>query len=461
MQVQHTAMPHFDSWLNANTIFIVLCCCLPLDLFFATDNLLRGNATSHVEYLRYGKGREVSLTTTSIFEDKLARGASQLLKTPDLWRMSLHIDVLTSYSISFGSILHYLYTMLFDYTITSFVWIILLMRVSDVDAERIGVLGSVYAIPWLFHLGYLFGLPLLAQLVYKHGMWGVLKFADNLILGSIYYLFQLRTKATGMQSGFHAGSAKYKGTGRSFGLTSDSLLTLYQQYARSHYHHALQLLTLLFLYVTLLSDEPLHVILLKCYAVLLACFSWLFAPVLFNPSFLYSHSSAHHVSSVIASKKLELRQVWQWLHQPFNSNSNQPSSWEQWWWEDRFHTLQLRAVRVFMGNGGGGRARQLMHHPLLAGLWEFFLRVIEWTPWLFLSIALLVTSLDLLPTFLVYAALVLLLYASPIPRSMRLAFLFTCILFYFTSVHIMDANNDMMMRVSSKEVESKLRQHVM
>lgn len=143
-----------------------------------------------------------------------ARGASQIFRTPDLWRLNQRIDVLTNMSILFGSILHYLYTMLFDYTITIFVWIVVLMRVSGIDSERIGVLGSVYAIPWLFHMGYLFGLPLLAQLLYQHGAWGVWKFVENLLLGSLYYLFQLRTKATAMQSGFHAGSAKYKGTGR-------------------------------------------------------------------------------------------------------------------------------------------------------------------------------------------------------------------------------------------------------
>jgi hypothetical protein len=193
-------------------------------LFLGTDSRLRGLTATHAEYVRYGKGREVSLPTCAIFEDKLARGASQLLRTPDLWRLSTALDALSSMALLYGSLLHYLYTLLFDYSITSFVWIIVLMRVADVDAERIGVLGSVYAIPWLFHLGYLFGLPLLAQLLYTHGpLWGTLRFADNVLLGSIYYLFQLRSKATGIQSGFHGGNAKYKGTGRSFGLISDTL----------------------------------------------------------------------------------------------------------------------------------------------------------------------------------------------------------------------------------------------
>jgi hypothetical protein len=44
----------------------------------------------------------------------------------------------------------------------------------------------------------------------------------------------------GMQTGLHNGSARYVGTGRTFPLTQDSLLAMYKNYARSHYHHALQ-----------------------------------------------------------------------------------------------------------------------------------------------------------------------------------------------------------------------------
>ena len=244
--------------LSSNSLESCLCrYCLSVfffpDLFFGTDNRLRGQSASHVEYLRYGKGREVGLGTTAVFEDKLARGASQVLRTPDLFRIAQNLDALSSVAILFGSILHYVYTLIFDYSITvsntwitlqaqtllsdppwllthslvpvtvvallclvqSFVWLVIFMSLSDVDAERIGVLGSVYAIPWLFHLGYLFALPLLGEMVRTHGpLWGMANFLDNLLLGSIYYLFQARTKSAGMQSGFHAGNSGYKGTGR-------------------------------------------------------------------------------------------------------------------------------------------------------------------------------------------------------------------------------------------------------
>ena len=250
-----------------------------------------------------------------------------------------------------------------------------------------------------------------------------------------------------MQSGFHGGSAKYRGTGRSFGLATDSLLTLYQQYARSHYHHALQLLTLLLLYVLLLTDEPLHVVLLKSYAVLLACLSWLIAPALFNPAItIEANDTSNHLSSIIAEKKIELRSVWAWLHRPFVNDSGQ-SSWEAWYWEERFAVLQLRAIRLFTQRSGG-RLRRLSQHPISLLLWESLLRLLEWSPWLFLSLALIVSHSELLPTFLVYTGLLLVSMLSPLPRAIRLAFLCTCVLFYYTSVHMIDAGNDIMMRVS-------------
>lgn len=190
---------------------------------------------------------------------------------------------------------------------------------------------------------------------------------------------------------------------------------------------------------------------LKCYAVLLACLSWLLAPALFNPSFLYARrrdsSAPDRVRRVVASKKGELRQAWQWVHRPFSTDLHQ-ASWEQWMWEGRFHVLQMRATRAFMiGGGGGGRVRHLMQHPYLVSAWELLMRLIEWSPWLFLAVALFLASIDLVPTFLVYALLLTVLYASPVPRSIRLAFLCTCMLLYFTSVQIMDATDDVMMRV--------------
>lgn len=41
------------------------------DLFFGTDNASRGGQVTYAEYITFGKGREVALSSSSVFEDKL------------------------------------------------------------------------------------------------------------------------------------------------------------------------------------------------------------------------------------------------------------------------------------------------------------------------------------------------------------------------------------------------------
>jgi hypothetical protein len=103
-----------------------------------TDKMMRP------EYIQYGKGREVSLLNATIFEFQLARGAALLMKAPDLYGL---LDCSSGFSLVFGSAGHSFSTLLFDVTISSFCWIILLMSISHVNEEQIGILGSLDSIP--------------------------------------------------------------------------------------------------------------------------------------------------------------------------------------------------------------------------------------------------------------------------------------------------------------------------
>ena len=235
----------------------------------------------------------------------------------------------------------------------------------------------------------------------------------------------------------------------SFGLASDTLLTLYQQYARTHYHHALQLLSLLFLYATLFSSgESTSMVFLKCYAVLLACFSWLLSPALFNPSFCLHSAAADHAARMWSDKKLEFRQLLAWIHAPFTATNADGSSasFEAWMWAERFSSLQLRATRSFMYSGRS-RVARWAQSPLCAWMYELLMRLVEWLPWLFLAVALLLSSWSLLPAFALYCFLLTLLHLSPLPRAIRLAVLATATLLYFTAMQVMDVNAEITMRV--------------
>lgn len=185
------------------------------DIFFGYDALLRGQSTTWSEICRFGKGREVALSTCTIFEDKLARGAAMTLRSSDVYRLNRELSILHRLSVMMGSIAHYLYTLLFDVAITSFVWIVVLLACSSITSEQMGLLGSVYAIPWLFHLGFSFGLPLLFQLCLERDLLSaIILWLQNLLFGAFYYLFQVRTKAYGFLSGLQGGSSSYASTGR-------------------------------------------------------------------------------------------------------------------------------------------------------------------------------------------------------------------------------------------------------
>lgn len=216
------------------------------------------------------------------------------------------------------------------------------------------------------------GLPLLFELCYSHGVIvGLKDWLSNVLLASFYYLFQLRTKAYGIQSGFHGSTAQYSATGRGFGLNNQSILSMYQCYARSHYQHALQLLLLLLLYLIFFTDEPFLTILLKTYAIIMAILSWIYAPCIFNPD-LSRRSHDLGVSNLLKHiKETQVYCMWKWLHtdfQTFTSNNNanknqynvENSSWLNWWWREKYSMLQLRMMRMSMYKQS--HMRTCMHH---------------------------------------------------------------------------------------------------
>lgn len=353
----------------------------------------RAGAT-FVEYLRVGKGRDVGLHSTTVFQNKISRGAGTMLRAPDLHRLSGFavagadgggsggggtalvavasaftgvfssianaarsnargsggsaatnggLDAVTALSVQMGGPAHYAYTLLFDWAVSSYVWVLLALAAAHVDAETVGLLGSVYAIPWLLHLGYAAGLPLLAHLVLTRGaVRGTATFAANFITGMPYYIFLMRAKAAafaavvgGLESGAlgtaasaplaatatitvsgaasgntkaaesaaTVGAGTYVGTGRTLPLAPQSFLELYTLYARSHAAPALSLLAALLAYIAVLvnyaaaDDTSLGstaargpargyawgAVALQTHAVVVALLCWLITPALYNP----------------------------------------------------------------------------------------------------------------------------------------------------------------------------------
>lgn len=399
------------------------------DVFFGFDSALRNGPITYVEYIQYYKGREVNLLSTTIFENKLSRGCALALGSSDVYRVSEKLPSQRAISILFGSLGHYFYTLLFDWTIELFVWILIVMSVSGINSERIGILGSVYAIPWLFHLGYAFGFPLLLQLIYTQGiMVGLFKWTKNLFLGVFYYLFQQRTKAYGFHVGLSGGSGNYAGTGRGFGLSNTTLLAMFQSYAHSHYYPALQLLLLLLIYLCLFTEESFFSTMLKTYAIILAIGSWILTPPLFNPSLNANLSS-------IQQKRAELREVWEWIQADFYSNraskTINTNSWQVWCWHGKLGQLLQKIIRY---RTSSDTKFKLMLNPTFAGIADLFLSLLLSIPYLFLAGALLYTKRMLILPLMFYIVLVVIVsLITPSPR-LHLFLLVILLLFYYSFV---------------------------
>ena len=344
----------------------------------------------------------MSLFNCTVFEDKLARGAALTLKSRDVYRLSHQLDVLTYMSLWFGALGHFNFTLLFSYGITSFVYLLLLMSMSSVSSDAIGRLGSVYAIPWLFHLGFAFGLPLLCHLIQSDGpLYGVLRWAENLLLGSVYYLFQLRTKARGMEVGLGGGSGGYVSTGRGMCLYSSSLIALYTSYASSHSHHALYLLFLLVLFLLVFSTESMSALLLRVWAVVLACASWLLAPALFNPTL----AACVDGSASWKDKWREWQELKAWT--TVDCGDGVSDGWERWWWHEKRSQLFQYALRFHTTSRCGWR--RYLHHPLSHALSSILYTAVDSLPLVGLSFALFAASADLLLPLALYGLSVALL----------------------------------------------------
>jgi len=103
-------------------------------------------------------------------------------------------------------------------------------------------------------------------------------------------VFHLRTKAYFFEQGLFVGKGGYKGTGRGFGLDRVSLVDIYKCYFDSHFHNAIVLLAVMIVY-WFVGTESESSFLLRDGSVLLLVFSWITAPIIFNP---YATADALH-----------------------------------------------------------------------------------------------------------------------------------------------------------------------
>jgi len=168
---------------------------------------------------------------------------------------------------------------------------IIFFAISGVTYHQLGLLHAVIAVPWMFQIGFVQALPLLVEQMIQQGFWeGFLLFITQVPFGLVFFVFHLRTKAYFFEQGLFVGKGGYKGTGRGFGLDRMSLVDIYKCYFDSHFHNAIVLLSCMIMY-WFVSEETSYSYFLRIASILLVIFSWLMAPIIFNP---YATADALH-----------------------------------------------------------------------------------------------------------------------------------------------------------------------
>jgi callose synthase len=149
----------------------------------------------------------------------------------------------------------------------------------------------------------------------------------QLQLASVFFTFQLGTKAHYYGRTLLHGGSKYRPTGRGFVVFHAKFADNYRMYSRSHFVKGLEILILLIIYEV--YGESYRSSTLYFFITMSMWFlaiSWLFAPFLFNPS------------GFDWQKTVDDWTDWKrWMGNRGGIGIPSDKSWESWWDEENEH----------------------------------------------------------------------------------------------------------------------------
>lgn len=181
----------------------------------------------------------------------------------------------------------------------------------------------------LFQLGLLLVLPMVMEIGLERGFRTAI--GDLIImqlqLASVFFTFQLGTKAHYYGRTLLHGGSKYRATGRGFVVFHAKFADNYRLYSRSHFVKGLELLILLIIYeVYGHSYRSSSLYFFITFSMWFLVASWLFAPFVFNPS---GFDWQKTVDDWTDWKK--------WMGNRGGIGISQDKSWESWWNGEQEH----------------------------------------------------------------------------------------------------------------------------
>ncbi|KAF8408931.1 hypothetical protein HHK36_005001 [Tetracentron sinense] len=273
----------------------------------------------------------------SLFEAKVANGNGEQTLSRDVYRLGQRFDFYRMLSFYFTTVGFYFSSMITVLTVYVFLYGRLYMVLSglekaildDPSIHQSKSLEASLATQSVFQLGLLLVLPMLMEIILERGFRAAL--ADFIImqlqLASVFFTFQLGTKAHYYGRIILHGGAKYKGTGRGFVVFHAKFSDNYRLYSRSHFVKGLELVMLLVIYkVYGKSYRSSSLYLFITFSMWFLVASWLFAPFLFNPS------------GFEWQKTVDDWTDWKrWMGNRGGIGIQSDRSWESWWDEVHAH----------------------------------------------------------------------------------------------------------------------------
>lgn len=222
-------------------------------------------------------------------------------------------------------------------TVYAFLYGRLYMVMSGVEREilenpylrRSKALEQALASQSVFQLGLLLVLPMVMEIGLEKGFRTAV--GDFIImqlqLASVFFTFQLGTKAHYFGRTILHGGSKYRATGRGFVVFHAKFADNYRLYSRSHFVKGLELFILLIVYqVYGESYRSSNLFFFITISMWFLVASWLFAPFVFNPS------------GFDWQKTVDDWTDWKrWMGNRGGIGIPPEKSWESWWDEEQEH----------------------------------------------------------------------------------------------------------------------------
>jgi hypothetical protein len=271
------------------------------DIFAGYECLARGVRIGFCEWMWFWKGRDTSLRLVAIFNNKLAEGAAQQVRSRDVHFLNANLDWLSRSSLLLGTVGFYWMSVLLYASIRLYIWALVLFEVGGVNNFDIGVANGIISVAWAFQLGYVMALPGLIENTVQYGLLsGIMRFCRFIIPSVFFHSFMLQVTSEGFFTGLFTNAAAYVGTGRGFDLTPVDVTRNFIIWGYSHYWRAVEFTLLLSWYAAVTRESGLSYF-IRTITI------WVLVASLFGAPFFFQCPPNEYDLARVGSK------LWRWV----------------------------------------------------------------------------------------------------------------------------------------------------